>query len=263
MTNDTVRSELREGGVLVLRLNRPEAYNAWTMAMRERLGELITAAAADPAVRALVLTGTGEKAFCAGQDLAETERFASDHNVAQWIAGLRRFYDLIRATPKPFVGALNGLAAGSGFQIAIMLDVLVGHPDVRMGQPEVNSGIPSIFGPFLMNERLGRVRTVELALTGRLMSAQEGQAVGLIHHLVPREVVFEKAIEVAADLAKRPPHALRLTKEFLRRADEEAYNRAWAWAAEGQTAAFATGEPQATMRAFFEERRRRAASRAG
>ena len=263
MTNDTVLSERLPGGVLVLRLNRPKAYNAWTSAMRDRLGALMDEGAEDPEVRALVFTGTGDKAFCAGQDLAETERFVSGENVAAWLDNLRRFYDRVRALPKPIVGALNGLAAGSGFQIAIMLDVLVAHPRVRMGQPEVNSGIPSIFGPFLMNERLGRARTAELAVTGRLMEAEECRAIGLIHHLVPREEVLAKAIAVATDLARRPPHAMRLTKEFLRRADQEAYDQAWAFAAEGQAAAFATGEPQATMRAFFEERRRRTAARAG
>src|SRR5262249_52403681 len=118
MTSDTIQSERREGGILVLRLNRPEAYNAWTMAMRDRLGALISDAATDPKVRALVLTGAGENAFCAGQDLAETERFADDHNVDEWMRNIRRFYDLVRAMPKPFVGALNGVAAGSGFQIA-------------------------------------------------------------------------------------------------------------------------------------------------
>jgi enoyl-CoA hydratase/carnithine racemase len=203
------------------------------------------------------LTGTGDKAFCAGQDLAETEQFAEAAHTQGWVNGLKRFYDVIRAVPKPIVGALNGLAAGSGFQITLLMDVVIAHPGVTMGQPEVNSGIPSILGPFLMQQSLGRARTVELALSGRMMTAEEAFRLGLIHRLVASEEVMPTALSIARELAGKPTAALRLTKDYLRRANEAEYERAWQWAAEGQGAAFATGEPQAVMRAFFAERRSR------
>lgn len=246
-----------DDGILTLRLNRPARYNAWTGAMRDRLADLVADADARDDVRALILTGTGDRAFCAGQDLAETERFVGGESVAEWLAHLKRFYDAVRAVRKPVVCALNGLAAGSGFQVAMMTDVVVAHPGVTMGQPEVSSGIPSIFGPWLMAASLGQARTAELAVTGRMMGAEECHRLGLIHHLVPADRVAETARAVARDLAAKPPVAMRLTKAFLRRADQEAYERAFAWAGEGQAEAFATGEPQRVMRAFFEERRRR------
>jgi enoyl-CoA hydratase/carnithine racemase len=260
MMDDTVLVE-RSGDVLVIRLNRPRNHNAWTGAMRDDIAAALADADRRADIRAIVLTGTGEKAFCAGQDLAETERFLGAASVGLWLGNLRRFYDAIRAATKPLVGALNGLAAGSGFQVAMMMDVVVAHPGVRMGQPEVNSGIPSIFGPWLMAQSLGRARTAELAVTGRMMAAEECHRLGLIHHLVAPEAVLGTALSIARDLAARPPTAMRLTKSFLRRANEAEYERAWEWAAEGQGAAFETGEPQAVMRAFFEERRRRKARR--
>jgi enoyl-CoA hydratase len=248
--------------VLIIRLNRPANYNAWTADMRDHMCDVLDDAARRSDIRALILTGTGDKAFCAGQDLAETERFVGGGDVKVWLKRLKRFYDAVRNTPKPFVGALNGLAAGSGFQIAMMMDVVVAHPDVRMGQPEVNSGIPSIFGPWLMAESLGRARTVELAVTGRMMEAEECRQLGLVHHLVDRQRVMETALAVARELAAKPPAAMRITKSFLRRANQDAYERAWEWAAEGQTEAFETGEPQDVMKRFFEVRRARKAARA-
>jgi enoyl-CoA hydratase len=248
-----------EDDILVIRLNRPAQYNAWTADMRDHITDLIRDADARADIRALILTGTGNKAFCAGQDLSETERFAGAGNVKDWIARLKRFYDAIRSVGKPFVGALNGLAAGSGFQVAMLMDVVVGHRGSSMGQPEVNSGIPSIFGPWIMRQSLGRARTVELAVTGRMMEAEECYHLGLIHHLVDPEKVAEQAKIIAHQLAAKPPEAMRLTKTFLRRADEAEYERAWVWAEEGQTTAFQSGEPQAVMRKFFEARRARKA----
>ena len=258
---DSIIAELREN-ILVISLNRPEHYNAWTADMRDSLVGLLEEANSRADIRALILTGTGDKAFCAGQDLAETEKFTGGASVATWLARLKRFYDSIRATTKPFVGALNGLAAGSGFQVALMMDVVVAHNAVTMGQPEVNSGIPSIFGPWIMQESLGRARTVELAVTGRMMAAEECHSLGLIHHLVPADQVLKSALEVAQSLAAKPPVAMRITKDFLRRANQAEYERAWQWAIEGQVQAFETGEPQEVMRQFFAVREQRKPKRA-
>jgi enoyl-CoA hydratase len=252
----------RRDGVLVIRLDRPARYNAWTAALRDHLCPVLEDAAGRDDVGAIVFTGTGERAFCAGQDLAETERFLSGAHVDDWITRLKRFYDLVRALPKPIIGALNGLAAGSGFQLVLLMDIVVAHRGVKLGQPEVNSGIPSILGPWIMNESLGRSRTTELALTGRMMEAEEGHRLGLIHHLVEGDAVMPTALGIARDLAAKPSVAMRITKAYLRRASQQDYERAWAWAGEGQAEAFATGQPQQVMREFFELRRRRKAARA-
>jgi enoyl-CoA hydratase len=255
-----VITELRND-VLIIRLNRPQHLNAWTSAMRDHLCEILDEAVRRDEVRALIFTGTGEEGFCAGQDLAETEKFAGRAHAKDWIDRLKQLYDKLRAMPKPVVGAINGVAAGSGFQLTMLMDVNVGHPGVKMGQTEVNSGIPSVLGPAMMVESLGRARTVELVVTGRLMSARECQALGLIHHLVEPHLVLEKAIEIARELASKPSVALKLTKEFLRLNNESDYEQAWKWAEEGQLEAFASGEPQRVMREFFEVRRMRKAAK--
>jgi enoyl-CoA hydratase len=260
MSGDFV-TEMHER-VLVIRLNRPERYNAWITDMRERMCDVLEEAKSQDEVGSIVFTGTGERAFCAGQDLAETERFVDGKHVDDWIARLKRFYDLVRTIPKPIVGALNGVAAGSGFQFVLLMDVVVAHRGVRLGQPEVNSGIPSILGPWIMRQSLGVSRTRELALTGRLMDAEECWRLGMVHHLVEPKAVIATALDIARDLAAKPSVAMRVTKDYLRRADDEDYERAWAWAGDGQAEAFATGQPQQVMREFFELRRRRKSKQA-
>ena len=104
---------------------------------------------------------------------------------------------------KPLVGALNGVAAGSAFQVALQTDVRVGHEGTRMGQPEINSGIPTVLGSWLMIDRLGLSRTIELTLTGRMMEGRECHDIGLIHYLVPADQVLAKAKEVARDARRK------------------------------------------------------------
>ena len=173
----------RKADVAVVTLNRPERLNAWHAPMRTELNVLLEDLDEDDTVGAIVLTGAGDRAFSAGQDLAETEQFDAA-SVAGWMDEWDSLYGRIRWLRKPIVAALNGVAAGSAFQVALLCDVRVGHAGSRMGQPEIDAGIPSILGPWIMQDMLGRSRTIELVLTGRLMEAAEAHAVGLIHHLV-------------------------------------------------------------------------------
>ena len=214
-------------------------------------------------VRAVIMTGAGDRAFSAGQDLDETEKFQSGSDGAAWFQSWRDFYNAIRDLDKPSLAALNGVAAGSAFQAAMLMDVRVGHPGVRMGQAEINSGIPSVTGPMLMLPRIGLSRTVELTLTGRMMDARECHAVGLIHYLVerPEQVVF-RTREIAAMMAAKPAIAMRLTKARFRQVTEPAFDEAFENGVIYQAEAFASGEPQAAMRAFFAERAARRKARA-
>jgi enoyl-CoA hydratase len=218
----------------------------------------------DPSVRAVIWTGAGERAFCAGQDLEETEKFQSGGEGAIWFQSWRIFYDAIRNFDKPCLSALNGLAAGSAFQAVMLTDVRVGHRGVRMGQPEINAAIPSVTGPMLMLPRIGLARTIELTLTGRMMEAEEAHAIGLINYLVERrEDVMAKTREIAELMAAKPPIAMRLNKQRFRQVTQEAFDEAFRNGGRIQAEAYASGEPQATMRRFFAERaaRRKAQGR--
>ena len=243
----------RDGGVGIVRLNRPGKLNAWTVAMREdvmeALGDFETAAG----IRAIVMTGTGDRAFCAGQDLEEARDFTVDE-AEVWIRGWGTFYSVLRGLSKPLVMALNGLAAGSAFQASLMGDVRVAHPGVRMGQPEINSGIASITGPWIMNLMLGMSRTVELTLTGRLMEADECQRIGLIHHLVEREDVLPRSVEIARELGAKPPVAMRLDKARFREMTEPSFLDAIEAAVRHHRESYESNEPARMMGKFYRTR---------
>lgn len=249
----------RDGDIATVTLNRPAQLNAWHAPMRAEIAAALKAANDDSAVRAIIMTGAGDRAFCAGQDLAETKAFKGGDEGVKWLEGWLVFYNAIRHLDKPLIAQLNGVAAGSAFQAAMMCDVRVGHPGVTMGQPEINSAIASTLGPWLMNERIGFSRTVELTMTGRMMAAAECQAIGLIHHLVPAAEVRTKSLEVARELAAKPPIAMRLNKRFFREMTEAAFQHAIEVGRGIQREAYGSGEPQEWMAKFFAERERRKA----
>lgn len=238
------------GTTRIITLNRPERLNAWNAAMRARLVDLLLQSNTDPAIGAVVLTGAGERAFCAGQDLNEGKTF-DGARAEEWIEEWRRLYGTIRRFEKPLVVALNGLAAGSAFQTALLCDVRVGHAGSRMGQPEINSGMVSATGFWIMREILGLSRATEMVLTGRLASAEEAHRLGLIHHLVAPEEVRAKALEVAADLAAKPPLAFRLNKQRICAATQASFDETMEAARLLHRQAFDAGEPQRVMAQFL------------
>lgn len=243
-----------EGPVLKITLNRPQVLNAWNAAMREELIEALTEAEDDEAVRAVILTGAGDRAFGAGQDLNETKSFDADR-AEVWIGEWEKLYNRFRTLSKPIIAALNGVAAGSAFQVALLCDLRVGHAGVRMGQPEINSGIPSTTGPWIMREMLGMARTIDLTLTGRLMNADEAERIGLINRLVPQEKVAEEAMKLALELASKPPVAMRLDRQRFREMTESNLQDALSAGIRIQREAYATGEPARMMEAFLAKRR--------
>ena len=246
----------RDGGVATITLNRPDVLNAWHSAMRSEVTQAMGALNAESGIGAIIMTGAGDKAFCAGQDLNETKTFDAARSAA-WIQEWRAMYGAMRALDKPLVMALNGVAAGSAFQVALLGDVRIGHPGVRMGQPEINSGIASTLGPWIMKEMLGLSRTVELTLTGRMMDATECHQIGLIHRLVPQSDVMAASRETARELAAKPPIAMRLDKRRFREITEPGFNDALEAGVRIQKESYGSGEPQRFMEKFLAERAKR------
>ena len=246
---DSVLVELR-GAVGILTLNRPEILNAWNAPMRSRLVEGLDELEANEAVRAIILTGAGDRAFGAGQDLNETKTFDPDR-AELWMGEWERLYDRIRSLSKPLVAALNGVAAGSAFQVALLCDLRIGHAGVTMGQPEINSGIASVTGPWIMREMIGIARTIDLTLTGRMMDADECFRIGLINRVVAKDKVMEATLALAQELAGKPPVAMRLNKARFREVTEEGFRECLVAGIRNQREAYATGEPARMMEQFL------------
>ena len=241
-------------GVRVVTLNRPEARNAVHAAMRAEIRDALAPVDEDPAIRAAVITGAGGKAFCAGNDLAET-RALDAASSAGWVADLRRHHEAIRGLDKPCVAAVNGVAAGAGLQIALLCDLRIAAPGARIGQPEINVGLASVIGVQLMAQAIGHARTQDLALSGRLVEASEAVRLGLFDRIAAAETLLPEALEAARFLADRPPVAFRLSKRRLREMTQAAFDSAFEAAARLQREAYESGEPQAVMARFFARRK--------
>lgn len=245
----------RRGRVLVVTLNRPSVLNAVSPELRAAFTGAMQAAEADADVGAVVIIGAG-KAFSAGQDLNETAHLTLDQ-VRGWGTAMRAMYQSVRDLSKPAVAAFNGIAAGAGMQIGLCCDVRVAHADARIGQPEVRAGLASVVGTYLMSLYLGHGPNRELSLSGGLVSGERAHAIGLVDHLVPENDVLTKAIEIAENLLKVPPVAMRLTKERLRALTQPGFDEATAAGIRYSLEAYATGEPQRIMKGFLAERAQR------
>jgi enoyl-CoA hydratase/carnithine racemase len=239
--------------IATVTLNRPEALNALDTRMRAQIAESLTRLNRREDVRAIVIRGAGERAFCAGLDLKEARHVTPDQVEARF-GEMRDMYQALRLLDKPLIAAVNGVAAGAGFQIALLADLRIGHDGTRMGQPEINAGLPSIMGSYLMTLHLGLARNVELSLTGRLMDAEEAARVGLLNRLTGRGDLMQEAFALARDLAAKAPTAVRWTKRRFREITQAGFDEAARAAIAAQQEAYRDGEPQRIMAAFVTAR---------
>ncbi len=197
--------------IAVIEIENPGRLNAFSRAMRAEIGRTLGKLNTDASTMAAVITGRGD-AFCAGQDLNESVNWTEE---TPWVEEFDEFFrDLLRFK-KPLVAAINGVAAGGGFQMALLCDARVGHPGVRMGQPEVKRGLASVTGTWLLQRSVGDMRARELTLTGRLMDAEELKQIGILNHIVPAEQVLPAALGICEQLAQSPADSYARTKTWL------------------------------------------------
>ena len=159
--------------IAIITLNNPKKLNAWDFEMRSQIISLIKKIKKNKNIKALIFTGYGVKAFCSGQDLKEIKNFKNSKIVFNWINQFKTLYKLIRSLEIPTIAAINGVAAGSGFQLALLTDIRVSYSKVKMGQVEINSGIVSVIGPWIIEKILGLNKAIDLSLSGRLINGTE------------------------------------------------------------------------------------------
>lgn len=244
----------RVGEVFHLTLNRPEVLNALNAATRAEIRSALEEFSADDGLGALLLTGAGERAFCAGQDLAESRDFSGDRP-ERWIDEFDSLYTAFRSLEKPAVAAIQGWATGAGFQLALLCDVRIGTPEARFAMTEVDVGIPCITGQFLLEQVIGRGRAGELTLTTRRISAEQAVQLGVLSRLVPRDSLLDEALVAARELAAKPRVAVAIQKRHLRSLSEPAYQATIEAARRAHAEAFASGEPQRLMVEFLARRK--------
>ena len=244
----------RDGRIAIVVLNRPGAMNAVNDALRQQLGHVLRDLDADEGTDAMVLTGSGERAFCAGQDLEESAGVTTE-TLAGWLNRQHAMYQAVRDVTKPIVAALNGTAVGAGFQISLMCDLRVAHAGIKMGQPELRAGLASIVGSYLMSLQIGHSLNQQLSLTGELIDGARAHALGLVNDLVEAGQVLPRALHRAREFAALPRTAMRLTKQRFRERTQAGFEEACNAGIRFQLECYASGEPARVMEAFLARRR--------
>jgi enoyl-CoA hydratase/carnithine racemase len=209
----------REGPILTVTFNRPEARNAMTWTMYQRLVETCDEVDADDAIRVLVLKGAGGKAFVAGTDISQFKVFETpEDGIAYERDGDRRRARL-EQVQKPVIAQVQGYAVGGGFGIAAGADIRVATPDARFGLPIArtlgNCLSASAYARFM--ELLGPSRLKEMVFRARLLTVEEAYAAGFVHEIVPAETIEARVRAIAEEVASHAPITLRVTKEAIRR----------------------------------------------
>ncbi|WP_133912071.1 enoyl-CoA hydratase/isomerase family protein [Streptomyces sp. NBC_00582] len=243
--------------VLVVTLNRPDALNAITPDLREHLIKIFSEASADPAVRAVVLTGAG-RGFCAGADLrggaATGDRVPGD--VARTIRlGAQRLIAAVLDCEKPVIAAVNGTAAGLGAHLAFACDLVLAAESARFIEVFVRRGlVPDGGGAYLLPRLIGPQRAKELMFFGDALTAPDAERLGLVNRVVPDGASEKTAREWAARLAAGPTRALALTKQLVNASLDT--DRATAFAAEAtaQEINMTTADAQEGVASFVERR---------
>jgi enoyl-CoA hydratase len=202
-----------DGGVCVVTIDRQDALNALNVETLTELRDRLREVAADQSVRAVVLTGAGEKAFVAGADIKYMSGL-SPEDAKGWGALGHEAGFLLETMPKPTIAAINGFALGGGCELALACDIRYASSRAKLGQPEINLGIVPGWGG---TQRLARVCGIgvakEMIFTGRTIDAEEALRIGLVNVLA--DPVLDKAIETARELAAKSPVALALAKRLV------------------------------------------------
>jgi 2-(1,2-epoxy-1,2-dihydrophenyl)acetyl-CoA isomerase len=239
-------------------LNRPETLNAITPDLRERIIHLLDEASADPAVRAVVITGTG-RGFCAGADLRGTDRPAGERvpgDVARTIRlGAQRLVAAVLDCEKPVIAAVNGTAAGLGAHLALACDLVLAAESARFIEVFVRRGlVPDGGGAYLLPRLVGPQRAKELMFFGDALTAADAERLGLVNRVVPDPDLEKTARAWAARLAAGPTRALALTKQLVNASLDT--DRATAFAAEAaaQEINMTTADAREGVRSFAERR---------
>ena len=208
----------RWGSALVVRINRPEARNAFNAAVMAGIGNALQQADADHEIRAVVLTGTGDRAFCAGMDLkafAAGGTPSSDADQAA-MATFNAFTSGSGGCAKPVICAAQATALAGGFELALACDLVVVAEDARLGLPEVKRGLFAAGGGMYLARRIPLAKALELTMTGDPITPAEALSLGLINAVVPADWVVDKALELAAKIAENGPLGVAASKRLVR-----------------------------------------------
>jgi enoyl-CoA hydratase len=244
-----------EDGIALVTLNRPKVLNALNRQVIGELGRAMEAVREDEAVRVVILTGAGEKAFAAGADISEL----AELDPLGAVAITERGQALTRAMErlgKPIIAAINGFALGGGCELAMACTLRIAADTAKLGQPEVNLGVlPGYGGTQRLARLVGAGRALDLVLTGRMLSAQEALDMGLVNQVVPAGQLLDTARKAAQGLKEKSPLSVRLIMEAVHRGLDMGLDDALAWESHLFGLCASSRDMKEGLRAFLEKRK--------
>jgi enoyl-CoA hydratase len=243
----------RQGGVGIVRLNRPSALNALNAKLIDELGAAFDDLEFDPGIGAIVLTGN-ERAFAAGADIKEMqEKTYIDAYTQDFIT---RGWERVGQCRKPVIAAVAGFALGGGCEVAMMCDIVIAAETAKFGQPEIQLGtMPGAGGTQRLPRFVGKAKAMDLCLTGRMMDAQEAERAGLVSRIVQAEKLIEEAVATGRRIAGLSQPVVMMVKESVNRAFETTLAEGVRFERRLFHSTFATEDQKEGMAAFVEKRK--------
>jgi len=254
MSYENILFEIHDG-VGVLTFNRPKVLNALNPQTLDEVADVISRAAREDAIRVLVLTGAGDKAFVAGADINEFLKFntLSARYFAEKGQGI--FFE-IEQLPKPVIACVNGFALGGGCELAMACDFIYASEKARFGQPEINLGIiPGFGGTQRILRLIGRARAKELCMSGEMIDARQAKEIGLVAKVFPADQLFDETMKAARMLASKSPAGLRSIKKVIDCGSDIDLRSGCALEAEAFGVLFGTEDMREGVSAFLEKRK--------
>lgn len=249
----------QQNGVATITLNRPQVYNALNPGLLDDIHDALGQAEADDQVRCLIITGTGN-GFCSGADLTpESQQGARDLGRRGHLEPMGRFGRMalkLHSLDKPVIGAINGVTVGAGLALALGCDIRIASEQARFSAIFVKRGlIPDTGATWLLPRVVGMSRALEMAYTGRMVSAAEAERIGLVSQVVPPDQLMPTALELANSIAQGPPLAIELMKRVMQRGmDTNDLHLAIGWESWAQSICGQSEDNKEGVRAFLEKR---------
>jgi enoyl-CoA hydratase len=244
----------KRGRVAIVTINRPDKLNALNIATRSDVLAAFDQLEKDEDVRVVVVTGAGEKAFIAGADINE---FAGMTAIKQRaVMKGRRAFDAVEDFPKPVIAMINGFALGGGCELALACDIRIASTKAKLGQPEIKLGIiPGGGGTQRLTRLIGEGKSMELILTGDMISAEEAKQLGLVNHVFAPEELEAKTMELANRIAELSPVALAMAKASVKNAARMNLREGLDSEVDLFALCFSSDDKEEGVRAFIEKRK--------